>query len=199
MSLTDYDKITMAFNNKHSMVISATKFIEKSQPQMGEIEMPTRRELVDSIARAIKHARSVAKREHKKADRHERVGIFVTSLRSTFISRCRDYYVGKLCEKRLWYDIGELNEPVQLPAVSYKGAQYEPQGEIRVTTMNLKSWVYEANLQTGERNLAEEIDEDLAELEKSLPGFKVPIEQATHLNEQADQVLNSLIDIFKTE
>ena len=85
MSLTDYDKITMAFNNKHSMVISATKFIEKSQPQMGEIEMPTRRELVDSIARAIKHARSVAKREHKKADRHERVGIFVTSLRSTFI------------------------------------------------------------------------------------------------------------------
>lgn len=71
------------------------------------------------ISRAAKHAWSVGRREHIKADRHERVGQFMVSLRSVIIEACGVYKIDMriqdgliygLCQKRLWHDAGRLSD-----------------------------------------------------------------------------------------
>jgi len=70
-----------------------------------------------AIRDAAVHCRDVCAREHIKAtDRHERVGLFVTSLRhrcSLYTDRNLNRYLSKnICNKAIWYDAGILDKPL---------------------------------------------------------------------------------------
>ena len=181
----DFEEGVKVYRNKKTCYIKEVRMTAED----------TKREIIIALTKSIRHVQSVAKREHIKADRMERVGLFVTHLR-TCLACVPDsaYYIEKLCDKRLWYDIGELNEPV-----SFCVGRRCLNAIIQVTEMDLKSWLYMAKSSMHAGSDAEQIDKDLVDLERIIPGFRGPIEQATLVNVQAEAVMKSLLDIFEQE
>ena len=144
-------------------------------------------DVAKTLALSIHHAEEVARRDKVNAitakDRAQRVGIFVTSMRHFMpAGGIRD----KLTQTSLWHDIGQPKEP----CVAYLSLS-------PVTENILKTWLYEAY--SLPVDLADIIDEELKELESSIPQLDVHVRQAKRLNDEAENVLSQLANIFVPE
>jgi hypothetical protein len=135
--------------------------------------------LPDVIRRAAQHAREVGGREHVKANRHERVGHFVTTLRRLLDSHLAvnsitttKALIQALCDKAQWYDAGVLATEADFYRFQAKG----------FNTAQVKSWVAAAAIPaTSVESELDDFDISLAELSDDIPTLQA-------LNTQADAV-----------
>jgi hypothetical protein len=139
-----------------------------------------------AIAKAILQTEEQAKREHIKADRFERAGLFVVNLRRELIvlglsPHNRNSYVAALCEKKIWYDAGILNK---------EGTWYGS----GVSSHMIQSFVTTARdlVPMQSIDFEGEIKRDLVELDRSLVVAKTLAQEAERVNSKADNLLNSL-------
>ena len=130
--------------------------------------------IVDLMASAIKHSKNVARRDRVKADRVERVGIFVNSLR-TFVG---GRGINNLCRADIWYDIGVMDHLGKVPPRD-------------VSFDQIQEWLDAAKFRV--RNTDDEyIEESLKELETHFKGASLAVADMEKINQQADDILNSL-------
>lgn len=146
--------------------------------------------VADALGQAIRHAKRVVVRDHIKADRMERVNQFVVSLRTRLLSSLTSIQQSKelvadLCDKTLWYDIGELGTPQQ-------GGRYNKLTNVEV--QRLLDLSKRRSNQTDAQS--EEILGDLEELERGLQGFRLLNEDADRINTEGEKLVEDLCTVF---
>ena len=153
------------------------------------MDYPHHSELVaDALGQAIRHAKRVVVRDHIKADRMERVNQFIVSLRTCLISNTTrishsDKLVADLCDKTLWYDIGELGP--QLPRYN------------KMTNAAIQKLLDLAKRRCNQTDAqSEEILGDLEELERGLQGFRLLNEDADRINVEGAKLVEDLCMVF---
>ena len=144
--------------------------------------------IADALGQAIRHAKRVVVRDHIKADRMERVNQFVVSLRTRLLSgitRIQHSHelVADLCDKTLWYDIGELGS---------QQSRYN-----KMTNVAVQRLLDLAKRRSNQADAqGEEILGDLEELERGLQGFKLLNEDADRINTEGEKLVEDLCTVF---
>ncbi len=143
--------------------------------------------VADAIGQAIRHAKRVVKREHIKADQTERVNQFIVSLRTCLLSvsiSSDKEFVADLCDKTLWYDIGEL------------GSQQSGRHN-KLTNISVQSLLNLAKRRSNQTDAqSEEILGELEELERGLHGFKLLNDDADRINNEGKKLVEDLCAVF---
>lgn len=148
------------------------------------------KDIATALHKAIRHAERVAKRDHIKADRIERVNLFMTSLRREFgYVGSKNTNVGSLAgdltKKELWHDIGML-------ALTW------PTYGMRHSRAEVQKWLDAAKKMKDSTDSARyEIEGDLEELERMMTGAFSTIEDARKINEEGEVVANQLCRLFE--
>lgn len=150
----------------------------------------------DSIVLAVKTAREVAKREHVKADRIERVNIFITNLRrevhqASIHREAKRWLVNALCHKSLWQDIGIPDLPLfrQMRYVHKVGG-----GSTTIEEPLVRNWCQRAASMLVVAP-EDEIQRDLDELKRSFGDFGVTIDMAVRINDEAEVVVDRFVQL----
>ena len=160
--------------------------------RQGTMDYPhhSEQELVaDALGQAIRHAKRVVVRDHIKADRMERVNQFIVSLRTCLLSNTirishSDKLVFDLCDKMIWYDIGELG-PQQ-------SSRYN-----KMTNAAIQKLLDLAKRRCNQTDAqSEEILGDLEELERGLQGFRLLNEDADRINVEGAKLVEDLCMVF---
>jgi hypothetical protein len=145
-----------------------------------------------AIGQAIRHAKRVVVRNHIKADRMERVNQFVVSLRTKLLSNVdkitfASELVGDLCDKTLWYDIGELG-----PRATRSNYNHNKMALTSIQDLldMAKRMSHQADAQS------EEILGDLEELERELHGLQVLNDDADRINAEGEKLMEDLCLVF---
>ena len=142
------------------------------------------KEMPKLIRKATRHAQEVAGREHIKADRHERVGHFVTTLRRLIdhqgLGPSKNGLINGLCRKEIWHDAGELSE----------GATFSQPLEL----WKVKSWVAGAKalFVTPEETALDSMDAAIAEANEHIEEMRPLINQAEVLAEEGQTAADEL-------
>ena len=144
------------------------------------------------LADAIRQTRKVARREHIKADRQERVNLFITDLRRGLLAlsnvhkRAKEFMVTSLCRKELWHDIGV---PVGEPRNQYfvGGSRY-----FKIEQRKLHAWCQQA-MSRVERSPEDAIQADLDELRSGMVVMNDLIRTVAEINSQAEPVVDGLL------
>jgi hypothetical protein len=149
--------------------------------------------VADAIGQAIRHAKRVSKRDHIKADRIERVNQFVVSLRTRLLSfrsgiSHTNELVADLCDKTIWYDIGELGS-------QQASGRYNKMSNIQIQRL-LDIAKSRANVADAQ---SEEILGDLEELERGLHGIRLVNEEADRINQEGEKLVEDLCTVFSDE
>ena len=133
--------------------------------------------IAGALGKAIRHAQRVCVREHIKADRVERVNLFLTSLRRevSYLEShqhnisidLRQWLQAMLCEKAYWHDIG-------------------------ITTASghnlFGNWLQMAKRQSHSADAQSEmILADLEELERGLVAVQSTVHDAERINKEGDE------------
>jgi hypothetical protein len=145
--------------------------------------------IADAIGKASRHAKRVIRREHVKGDRLDTINQFVVSLRRElmmcFSGTLGASLVERLCNKEIWFDAGEISP-------SYNGHHQGP------SVLQLEKWTRAAKRIAASNSSAqaELIQADLEELERSLHGFQIQIEDAERINTEGDSILVGLEELF---
>ena len=145
--------------------------------------------VADALGQAIRHAKRVVVRDHIKADRMERINQFVVSLRTRILSsltpiQYSQELVADICDKTLWYDIGELG-PQQ-------SSRYN-----KMTNAMIQKLLDLAKRRSNQTDAqSEEILGDLEELERGLQGFRLLNEDADRINTEGEQLVEDLCMVF---
>lgn len=144
------------------------------------------------IHTAITHTHGVVNREHVKADRNERVGQFLTSLRRelTYIRNgsglCESDFLQiqqSLLRREVWYDVGQLN--TDITGVGFFSYSF------------LKSLVDAANRSRHSVDgSVREIQGDLDGLESILRGANLAVSDAQTVNREAEVVIGDFCKLF---
>lgn len=139
----------------------------------------------EGIFRATQHVRRIAGRSHLKANRAERVDLFITSLRREIRNTAQQ---DALCRKDLWHDAGILEPNINnYSSGGYHGGTY--------TRMDIIQWVREAEeMLLTIRGAAEDIESDIACLGHDVAGIKIIAEKATRIADESTSVLDSIAD-----
>lgn len=156
------------------------------------------------LSRAIKQTKSSATRDHIKADRNERVSLFVTDLRREICSastpldvrhqfgapRLHNKVIDIFCRKSVWHDVGVL-----LPnrVTTGIGSKSMISG---LTEESVRDWLSQVVI--FEPSMNEVILEEMNELDRSMLKFNQQIDQVTRLNTEADEVFNSLVNLIES-
>ncbi len=136
-----------------------------------------------AIFTATQHVRRIAGRSHLKANRIERVDLFMSSLRRELRSAT---FESTLCRKELWHDAGVLDSAF-VQGASYLGGIYNRQDIMR--------WCQEAEELTRTMSgLAEDIESDLACLGHEVGAIKSIAEKATRIADESTAVLDNIAD-----
>lgn len=133
------------------------------------------------LAQAMMEARKISLREHIKADRFERVGHFTTCIRREF---CRSGIGQVLSNKSLWYDIGRLEVDATVP--------YNPLG---LNIEKIKEWIRMAEKMIPQEEF--EIENALANLNGCIRGANLGVSDASRINTEASEVLDSLKKVLQ--
>lgn len=141
--------------------------------------------IAGALGKAMRHTQRVCVREHIKADRVERVNLFITSLRreliyveSHFPFDSRQWLQKMLCEKVYWHDIG---------VATISGHA------------NIGIWLQMAKRQSNSADAQSEmILADLEELERGLAGVQQTIHDAQRINKESDVVVAQLCEVFQS-
>jgi hypothetical protein len=133
--------------------------------------------LVSILVGAIKESERICRREKVRAvSRHERVGVFVTTLRRDLNSYKEPFYV-----KDLWDDIGVLRPN----AISYRREGFD--------MAKLISCVDEANrIVASSESYSEQVEDSLLELNSCLTGVNITLKSMLTINSEADKIITSL-------
>lgn len=148
--------------------------------------------LPEALAEAVQHTWEVARREHIKADRIERISTFLTDLKRMLCRLDLPSYSHKclldaFCNKRIWHDVGIL-----VPGAFTKN-YCKIDG---LTEDRLLGWLALANAATVPPE--NDIDSGLTELNRKLAVFDQQIDQVKRLNTQADRVMGSLVSLIES-
>ena len=144
--------------------------------------------VADAIGQAIRHAKRVVVRDHIKADRMERVNQFIVSLRTKLLSgliriQHSQELVADLCDKTLWYDIGELGS---------QQSRYD-----KLTNVAIQRLLDLAKRRSNQVDAqSEEILGELEELERGLHGFRLLNEDADRINAESEKLVEDLCMVF---
>lgn len=138
----------------------------------------------NQIAKAIHDARQhvlhISKRDHLKADRYERVGLFITSLRTKVSLYGIDRGCREIFERKLWYDAGILDP----------SATFYP--------LKLELWVRLArNMEFTIDSMSEAIDADIEEMKKEVAACSMTIREAERINGDADKLVSAFIEVLE--
>lgn len=139
---------------------------------------PYDQDVGNAIGKAIVHAQGVARREHIKADRIERVNQFTVSLRHEL--RFVTPVPSALLEKELWQDIGVYN-------AAYPTYKAQPDRAALHRWLQLAS----AYVRNQDRSV-EEIRHNLQELEVYVSAGLHCVADAERINEESSHVADSL-------
>lgn len=143
------------------------------------------------IREANIHSRHVAGEEKHKAERHERVGFFVTDLRrfigyktglNTAVLRS---LVLCLCNKAVWYDAGVLEATFNFPTSGTSGI--EPH--------DLRRWVQAAEMIVDQDEFAV-VDRLLAEVKEGNDEIRLLLQRADTVGGRADRAADDLVDFL---
>lgn len=146
---------------------------------------------INALQRAIKHAKGVARREHIKAttthDRHERVGIFVTSLRSELVGSWHEFSSNNslrslLCDKRNWFDIG---------IIELRHMYSRNIGGMMVDVNRVAAWLQAAS-SGAEDDFIGEIEEDLESVKADLSWFRNHLTRADGIDRTASNLVSNI-------
>ena len=142
-----------------------------------------------AISKAIRHSERVAKREHIKADRVERVNQFLVSLRRElgYISSAHPYganLANSLLRKEIWYDLGQIHPSFPTYGVSF-------------SKDTLVKWMTIAQrLRKTDDAQTDEIKGDLEELERSLAGMTNLVDESGRIADESEVVANQLCHVL---
>lgn len=159
-------------NGTKQMTVYQTRYLSDEQHEM----------IGEALGKAIRHTERVAMRNHIKADRIERVNLFVTSVRReiSYLSKLtediRSWAVGILSEKYNWHDIG-------VPASTHS--------EIDRWLLIVKRTCHSASAQS------DEILGDLEELERGLVGVQRQVREAERINVEGEKIVAGLCEVFQ--
>lgn len=143
--------------------------------------------IAGALGKAIRHAQRVCVREHIKADRVERVNLFLTSLRRevSYLEShnhsipvdLRQWLQTMLCEKAYWHDIG-------------------------ITTASghnlFGNWLQMAKRQSHSADAQSEmILADLEELERGLSAVQSTVHDVERINKEGDVLVTQLCEVFQ--
>lgn len=164
--------------NDPTQIIRETKPTDMSDPK---------NHIVEGLPKAIREAKRIARRPDQKADRKERVGIFVTCLRRRLVMMKNQDAYNLLVDTKLWYDIGVLAESCTLRAGTHKVALSE-----------LRSWLAEAQLVSSVEPFdIDDIDAELAELRHEIYGMEQINLQMERINHHAESVSEQIVACFQ--
>lgn len=154
--------------------------------------------VVDALTKAIVHANEVCVRDHIKANRIERVNVFITDLRRELSSQwcysedsvAKKLVMAVVCRKEAWYDLGVIqNNPLGRWGI-YK---HDNGACIIMTETVIRTLLAEADCRTPvPNNLAEDIKNDLRHLNAMVSGFDNHITVCQHINSEADKLIDKL-------
>ena len=142
-----------------------------------------------AISKAIRHSERVAKREHIKADRVERVKQFLVSLRRElgYISSAHPLganLANSLLRKELWYDLGQMHPNFPTYRVSF-------------SKDTLIKWMTIAQrLRKTDDAQTDEIKGDLEELERSLAGMTSLVDESGRIADESEIVAGQLCHVL---
>lgn len=146
------------------------------------------------IAKSIRHAESVSRREHIKADRIERVNHFITDLRRelSYLGATngvdeiqKTNLINGMCRKGIWYDVGHLTN---LSMMYFQG----------MNAHDLIRWVNMARTSQLTTKIDEaHIHDDLEDLQRTLGGFDAIIDEVRSINDESEVVAASLCKLFE--
>ena len=142
-----------------------------------------------AIAKAIRHSERVAKREHIKADRVERVNQYLVSLRRelSYISSAHPFgpqLANSLLRKEIWYDLGQIH-----PSFPTYGVSFSKETLVKWMTIAQR-------LRKAEDAQTDEIMGDLEELERSLAGMTSLVEESGRIADEGEVVASQLCQVL---
>ena len=174
----DYHHSTLGFGNMNTSSLSNHHITTTDDEK-----------IANAIGKASRHAKRVILREHVKGSRLDAVNQFIVSLRREilicFSGTLAASLVERLCNREIWFDAGEISP-------SYNGHHQGP------SMLQLEKWTRAAKRIAASNSDAQSelIQADLEELERSLHGFQIQIEEAERINTEGDSVLVGLEKLF---
>ena len=140
--------------------------------------------IIDAIKAAIQDAICISNRIHVKAQKNQRVGIFVECLRKHIPSQPRSNKViqSVLTDTAIWYDIGILEPAVET-------WRYKEIGRKRI-----EEWLDLAGVaDPGDLELQESFDE----LNRSLAVMNNMVAATNEINTQGGKLIDELCEVFE--
>lgn len=156
----------------------------------------SKNDLSKAIAKATKSAVEVAGREHVKAARHERVGIFVTCLRQevrsgyNFWSQATNKEVSYLQCKSLWHDAGVLVNTFPGYPCKLTIAEFILLKEIAMQSKSL----YEIYVS---EDTPESIQKEISSLKIEMMSVNLHVQHAVDVNRRAEELIRSLTETME--
>lgn len=168
-----------------------SKFLDSSNRLIFSDELKNLLSIV--LSKAIPHSYQIARRETIKAiDRHERVNLFVNYLRTTLQWEMQNQdhsrldisdLTIKLCNKALWYDIGEVEGYVDLALKGFLS---------KITGVIVR------NTEMGD-DPVQSMWRDLAILESHLPEINKSVKRIQQLTAQGEQIAAEFVKVLTDE
>ena len=143
------------------------------------------------IREANIHTRHVAGEEKHKAERHERVGLFVTDLRRMIGYKTElgmtvlRSLVLCLCNKAVWHDAGVLETNFSFPAHGTSGMEPD----------DLRRWAKAAEIIVDENEYAM-VDRLLAEVKEDTDGIRLLLQRADTVGGRAERAADDLVEFM---
>lgn len=178
----------MTYNPPTGMATHAVDAEINSVLQPGNTMMP------NAIAFATSQSRNAARREHIKADRIERVNLFVTDLRRAIIGNslskpAKDFFVSALCQKEVWHDIAVVGAT---PKLGQRSTYYGYSSSLKLTQEVLENWCLQARNMIPEKPEID-IQTELNELKQQMISVNSLIKVAEKINADAEPIVNGLV------
>jgi hypothetical protein len=155
--------------------------------------------IIKAMADAIAAANEIAKREHIKADRIERVQHFVVCLRrhlGQHIDNAAQLssYRADMCDKALWYDIGYPTGNSETRPVGWT--------PYFVKISQVHEWAEQARnmavISPSNKTLAADIEDDIKRLNGSITIADGLIVQAKTINAEGDQIIVKMTEVAES-
>ena len=140
--------------------------------------------MAKAIYEARKHAVSVSKRDHIKADRYERVGLFLTTLRRT-LGYIGTKPQGGILDRKVWSDAGRLS------------VDFAKHIGISNSADTVEGWVKRAMaMETSVEGISDSINDELEEMKKDVVLFERDIQEAERINQEADVLVGGFVAVL---
>jgi hypothetical protein len=173
----------------------ATTLYGNTEEQIAQLLVPGSA-IVGCLIYAINQTRGTAVREHIKADRLERVNLFITNLRRTIVAidnlnkHTRDFFVTALCQKEIWYDVAVVGS---YPRNTYVPHNNSITSALRITSLLLDSWCQQALSQSMLEAPEIDIQVELDALRVQVGAIQSLIKTAEKINADAEPVVDGLV------